>query len=324
MTADKRLNGAQNGLPARIGAGPGEYDRTRLARQRLKQRVNLPFFAAGIERLRMECHQQRRGIQPQAQRPLQGGGGHGRDVPQVVQPRSAGHGHPPGFLAHPDDPAGVLPGGDKMQVAHLGDGVPEQLIHGALGDFTAMQVGHGDMERRRRRRDRQHLIAVAQHDQHVRRPALEIGRRVAQPPPHGVDHAARGVPHRHNVNSRINGKPIRQQPANRTPVPRREMRSGDHHPKPHARRDAQAPEQRTVNGVIRAPAGDDADGSHDILTASRLFSSGAESARANSASRCSHPCRSATNARACSRKGSNSRGSARKARIFPAISSGVA
>jgi hypothetical protein len=64
-----------------------------------------------------------------------------------------------------------------MQAGHLRDRVADCIIEGAGGDFAAMDVGDRNVQQRCGDRGSQHLVAVAEHDQNIRR---KLGERIGE------------------------------------------------------------------------------------------------------------------------------------------------
>ena len=52
-------------------------------------------------------------------------------------------------------------------MGQFGDGVAEGVVHGAQGQFAAVQMGDDQARQRGRARRRQGLVAVAGQDDHV-------------------------------------------------------------------------------------------------------------------------------------------------------------
>ena len=91
----------------------------------------------------------------------------GRRGHQQVQPRRSGEGDAPVLFTHADQAGRGGFGGREVQMGQFGDGVPEGVVHGAEGQFSAVEVGDDRARQRGRARRRQGLVAIAGQDDHV-------------------------------------------------------------------------------------------------------------------------------------------------------------
>ena len=142
---------------------------------------------------------------------------------QAVEPRGTGVMHAIGRLAHLPEPTGGVLGGDAVLVGQLGDGVPNPLVHGALGDLAAVQVDHGDAAEEGRRHDVEQLPAVTEHHQ-------DVGTQPGQDLPRARGETGTVVEHRlgahdaHRLGDRVDGLAQRRRPRAGPPPARRARR----------------------------------------------------------------------------------------------------
>ena len=74
----------------------------------------------------------------------------------------------PRLLAHGDHPPARQFGRREVQMRHLGESVADLVVDGALADFAAFDVRHGDTQCECHRRRSQHLVAIGDQQQQVR------------------------------------------------------------------------------------------------------------------------------------------------------------
>ena len=68
-----------------------------------------------------------------------------------------------GGFAHLNDALAVAFCGDKVQVAHFGDGMSYAVVDGAVGELSSVKVGYGQVKYEGGGGYGQHFVAVTQN-----------------------------------------------------------------------------------------------------------------------------------------------------------------
>ena len=116
----------------------------------------------------MEGHEQSRPAQVQPQIRFQLRPRQERRRADVVDGGRTGHEDPPRVLSQLAHAPGVDAVGGEMKMGELGDGVAQGVVEGAVGEFSAVQMGDGDRKRKGGQGRGVHLVAVAENHDEVR------------------------------------------------------------------------------------------------------------------------------------------------------------
>lgn len=143
------------------------------------------FFGAGdgVER----GHDGASGRELEAEVGFEFGERHKRLVEDVPHAEGAGVDDARGVFAHLYHAAAVGFGGGEMEGGEFGDGVADVVVDGSFAHLAAGDVGNGDGHHCCRRRYGEHLVAVAEHYEHVGGEPTEGLCRAVHARGHGAD-----------------------------------------------------------------------------------------------------------------------------------------